>query len=53
MTISKARKILGVLANDFSDDQVGKEINLVEFLVELMMILYKEEKGRYNEGRNA
>lgn len=53
MTVTKARKILGSLAKTMSDDQVLKELSITEFIAELVIQAYQNEKGIYNGQRNA
>jgi len=42
MTIKKARKILGKLAKNLSDKELEKELEIAEFLSELLLQIYPE-----------
>lgn len=53
MTVTKARKILGALAKTLSDEQILKELSVTEFIAELVIQMYQNEKGNYNGQRNA
>lgn len=53
MTITKARKILGEHAKKMSDEQILKELSVTEFIAEVVLQAYQNEKGNYNGKRNA
>ncbi len=54
MTIKEARKILGKLANNLSDEQLKNEIEVVDFLSELFFAQTDKESPiweRHNDQR--
>lgn len=53
MTLEKAKKVLGRLAEGLTDEQIQVELNLSEFLAELALMYYEKQKGSYNGVRNA
>ena len=48
MTVSKARKILGKLAERLSDEEIKKELEMSVFLAELILKEYPEYKRAIN-----
>lgn len=46
MTINQARKILGNLANNLSDDEIIKEIQVAEILKTLFFKFYTKNKTK-------
>lgn len=49
MTIQQARKILGKSAKDLTDEQLKIEIEMSEFLSELVLKFYYQQEIKYNE----
>lgn len=41
------------MVENLSDKQIQEEIANAEFLIEIILMFYKQEKGSYNERRNA
>ena len=52
MTLNKAKEKLGKIAEGISDEELSKEIEMAEFIAEILILLYKKEGG-YNGLRNA
>ena len=48
MTLPKARKILGKLAEKLTDDQVMEEIERSNMIAEILLMAYKEGKSKNN-----
>ena len=48
MTLPKARKVLGKLAENLSDEQVMKEIETTHMFAEIIKVAYKEYKNKNN-----
>jgi len=46
ITIAKARKILGQLAQNLTDEELQKEIELNKLLVEVVLTQYKSSKEK-------
>lgn len=44
MTIKKARKVLGMHAENINDDQLLKELQIAEMLAEIVLNEYKKAK---------
>lgn len=55
MTLTKARKILGKLAEKLTDDEVMKEIETATMVAEVVLLSYKEDKNKniISQNQNA
>lgn len=48
ITLKSARKILGKLAENISDEELERELETASMIAEIVLMKYKEERGKIN-----